>query len=497
MKHLLIALLFIAVSLSCVDNKKVTTVDFRSSWDTTRVLENPHKGWYQHVLDNQTEKYRVKDMALFKSFPGMDHLYIRIAWSFLEPEEGHYDWHLIDEIVNDFVPEGYGISFAISSKETGKYPVSAGQEKNGVQYATPIWVEEAGAKGVVSESGRIKSWSPAWNDPVYLEKLDTFQKAFAQRYDGKPWVRYIDIRSIGDWGEGHTSFSTKIPPTVAEVKDNMNIFLKHFKKTMLVVTDDLLYYGKPDNESSELYQYAVSNGMTLRDDSPMVDWYMEQDLNTWSVSHPQFFDPLYKTKPIVFELQHYSAVKKDGNWIGKNGEGIIPAYAYSGADIMKNAIKTIHATYIGFHGYAEEWLTDNPDLSKELTNMCGYWYFPVQASFSSVMKTGGNMLSVTWLNKGVAPAYFPYSLVLQLRNRDTDENMEIQIQDSGNRKWLPDSEYLENYTFDLPETLSPGMYSLGMKLLYADQGSNRTIEVGIEEDKIKDSFIQLGEFRLP
>ncbi len=59
-------------------------------------------------------------MALFESFPGMDHLYIRLAWSFLEPKEGHYDWHLIDEIVDDFVPKGYGISFAITSKETGK-----------------------------------------------------------------------------------------------------------------------------------------------------------------------------------------------------------------------------------------------------------------------------------------------------------------------------------------------------------------------------------------
>lgn len=495
MKHLFIVLFFFVINWGCI-NKTVTTVDFYSSWDTVRVLKNPHKGWYHHVLDNQIEKYRVKDMALFESFPGMDHLYIRLAWSFLEPKEGHYDWHLIDEIVDDFVPKGYGISFAITSKETGKYPVVVGQEKDGVQYATPVWVREAGAKGVVTESEGARSWSPVWNDPVYLEKLDAFQKAFAERYDGQPWVRYVDVASIGEWGEGHTSNSTKIPPTVAEVKDNLNIFLKHFRKSMLVVTDDLLYYGKPENEVNELYRYAVSNGMTVRDDSPMVDWYLEQNLDTWSVSHPRFYDPLYETKPIILELQHYGMVKEDGNWIGKNGEGVIPAYSYSGADIVRNIIKVMHATYIGFHGYAEEWLTDNPDLSKELANKCGYWYFPVSASYSSVMKHGKNILSISWLNKGVAPAYYSYALILQLRNKNSGENVEIQIRDSGNRKWFPDHECVESYSFNLPETLSTGIYDLGMKLSYEAEGYHQTVEVAVSENRIIDDFIQLGVFEL-
>lgn len=493
MKQILIALFLVVTHASCL-RETVTTVDFRPHWDTLRVLENPHKGWYHHVLDNQTEKYRVKDRVLFDSFPGMDHLYIRLAWSFLEPREGEYDWHPIDEIVRGFVPDGYGISFAITSKETGKYPVVVGQEKEGVQYATPVWVEEAGAKGVVTESDGIRSWSPVWDDPVYLEKLDAFQKAFAARYDGCPWVRYVDIASIGEWGEGHTSYSTKVPPTVAEVKANLDIFARHFRKTKLVVTDDLLYYGKTEAEADELYRYAVSKGMTVRDNSPMVQWYLEQNLDTWSVSHPGFYDPLYRTQPVIVELQHYGVVKDEGNWIGKNGEGILPAYGYSGADIVRNVIRTMHATYIGFHGYAEEWLTDNPDLSKELANRCGYWYFPVRASFPSRMKRGTNSLSVCWLNKGVAPAYHTYALVLQVINRQTGERTEITLPDSGNKRWLPDQEFQETYIFDLPETLPTGVYGLGMKLVYPEETGSRTVDVGISPDRMKEGFIRIGTF---
>lgn len=40
--------------------------------------------------------------------------------------------------------------YAKTCKETGTYPGSVGQQHNGVMYATPVWVEKAGAKGTVT-----------------------------------------------------------------------------------------------------------------------------------------------------------------------------------------------------------------------------------------------------------------------------------------------------------------------------------------------------------
>jgi hypothetical protein len=37
-----------------------------------------------------------------------------LAWAYLEPEEGKFDWSYIDDIVKKYVPLGYGISFLIS-----------------------------------------------------------------------------------------------------------------------------------------------------------------------------------------------------------------------------------------------------------------------------------------------------------------------------------------------------------------------------------------------
>jgi hypothetical protein len=496
MKYILITLAFY-VLCSCSTSPKINEIDFTSGWDTIRVLENPHKGWYHHLLDNGVTKYAISNDSIFQTFPGMDHLYLRLAWSYLEPEEGRFDWSRIDEVVEKYVPLGYKISFRITSKETGKYPNSVGQQLTGIQYATPVWVQKAGAKGVVSEVWGTRSWTPDWDDPVFLEKLNNFHRAFAERYDGQNWLSYIDIGSIGEWGEGHTSFSTKIPPTVAEVKANIDIFLKNYKKSQLVVTDDLIYYGKSNNDEKTLYDYAITNGITLRDDSPLVDWYMQQNLAAWSVSHPHFYDPLYLKKPVIFELQHYGEVKKDGNWRGKNGSEKIEKYGYSGAEVMRNAIKTMHATYIGYHGYAEEWLADNPDLTNELANLCGYWYFPVEASFPSVLKKGTNQISITWINKGVAPAYHSFDLILRLESLNNNKLIDLEPIESNNQEWLPEKTKSENYIFELPADANKGQFLLKFKLIDQSAKTTRIIQTGLKDSFIDENdFAELGKIEL-
>jgi hypothetical protein len=470
-------------------------IDFTSQWDTIRVLENPYKGWYHHLLDNGIGQYQIKDDSIFDAFPGTDHIYLRLAWSYLEPKEGKFDWSYINRVVTKYVSNGYKVSFRISCSETGKYPDNFGEQLNGVLYATPSWVEKAGAKGVIHTEEGIKSWIPKWDDPVFLKKLDQFHKAFAARYDGKPWVRYVDIGSIGDWGEGHTASTTRIPPTVSEVKTNVDVYLKNYKKSQLVAPDELLWYGKSDSDIKKLLIYITSKGISLRDDSPLVDWYIQQFLNTWTIIHPEFYDPLYLQKPIVFELQHYRIVKKDGNWLGKNGTGIIPKYGYSGAEIMRKAIELMHATYIGYHGYAEDWLADNPDLTKELANRCGYWYFPVKAKVPIKMAKGENILNVEWLNKGVAPAYNVFSMVLRFEARQPENSFDLIINDSDNMKWLPGKIQIEKHRFSIPFKAANGQYNLMFKLV--DQSNKMEIKLGLKE-KItgNQGFINLGKVNI-
>ena len=78
------------------------------------------------------------------------------------------------------------------------------------------------------------------DDPIYLEKLGNFLAAFAKRYDGRPEVAFVDIGSVGIWGEGHTSRTIKLSPEETQriVKLHIDLHLRHFRRTLLVVNDD-------------------------------------------------------------------------------------------------------------------------------------------------------------------------------------------------------------------------------------------------------------------
>ncbi|MCK0147216.1 beta-galactosidase [Arenibacter sp. F26102] len=479
-----VALVF---SCSIKQNFRPQKTDLVNKWDTLRPLVNPDKGWYHHMLDNGIESYLVQDENDLTTFIGMDHLYLRLAWAFLEPEEGKYDWSYIDDIVEKYVPMGYKISFRITCKETGGAPGSVPIEVDGIRFATPYWVKEAGATGIERPEYGSASWTPEWGNPIYLEKLDNFHRAFAQKYDGKPWVRYIDVGSIGEWGEGHTYYSTRIPPSKEEIKSHLNLFLKHYQNSLLVVADDLLKYGKSEKDVIELLIFAKEKGFTIRDDSPMVESYIEDYRDTWSVSHPHFFEEVYKTRPTIFESEHYATVKKDGNWIGQNGAGVIPGEKVSGAEIFRNAMKLIHPTYIGFHGYLREWLADNPELTLELLNLSGYWYFP-QSIYTTNYVDGELSFEITWENKGVAPAYSVYQLKGKLIPEDnSNETIEFVIQDSGNKDLMPLEKTTLKYKAALPVDPN-GNYQLAIQLF--DKNSGDPVDIGLTTNiKNNDYFV--------
>ena len=179
--------------------KNRTFFHLEKYWDDAKILNNPHKGWEVHYYSNSLSNYgkRLAPEDSLSDFPGLSNIYMRLAWCYLEPEEGKYNWEVIDSVINRWVKWGKTVSFRITTKETN------------FVYATPEWVRKAGAKGkfIDEPSLRVKAWAPDYGDPIFLEKLETFHQAFAARYDEKPYMSYVDIGSIGEWGEGHTAYS--------------------------------------------------------------------------------------------------------------------------------------------------------------------------------------------------------------------------------------------------------------------------------------------------
>lgn len=468
-------------------------VDLTPFHDSETPLKNPHKGWYHHYPDNSPKKYRIRKDADLLELPGMDHLYIRLAWSYLEPAQGEFQWDVIDRLIEKWTGHGLGIAFRISCRETSTDPVEQ-------QFATPRWVMEAGAKGDYyykgEKTGPTGPWEPVFDDPVFLAKLESFLRVFAERYDGRPWLRYIDIGSIGDWGEGHTSSGSRLRYGYEQRKPHVDLHLKYFKKTQIVVSDDFVYGIQDPDERKRMHRYIVDNGITYRDDSILVDWYVKQYPDTFCVRSPQFFADAWRQGPNVLELQHYGSVLEDGNWTPDPGSSLARhGGGKTGPDIFRGALRQLRATYIGYHGFAHEWLADNPELTGELLNRCGYWYFPHAAEIPGRWERGKEAkIVIRWENRGVAPAYHAFDLVIRFAGTRTAE---VTVP-SGNRRWLPEPEgglYSQSYAIRVPENLPPGSYALKMKL--RSEAAGRDVGLPLDRELLDDDgFYQLAEVRV-
>ena len=444
--------------------------------DAARVLVNPHKGWYHHFPDNHPNKYQIARDADLLEFPGMDHIYVRLAWAYLEPKEGAFDWAVIDRVIEKWTAHGLGIAFRISCKETSTDRIEQ-------QFATPRWVMEAGAQGGYFRSGQEVGsdgpWEPVFDDPIFLAKLDTFLAAFAARYDRQPWVRYVDIGSIGDWGEGHTHSGSRKDYSFAARKQHVDLHLKHFKRAPLVISDDFVYALKDQAERQALHQHILTNGISYRDDSILVNGYLAGASDRFTVRSPEFFADAYLRTPTVFELEHYGAVKRLGNWEARPGSPVAKfGKGKKGPDYFRGAIELLHATYIGYHGDAREWLTDNPELTKELLNRCGYWLFPKSIELPPTLVAGSRVpLTLTMENRGVAPPYAPYELRVKLSHAG---DRVVRPLATGCKSWLPGVPVSSRHQLPLPSDLKPGDYDLAIALFDLTGGKERPVEFALK-----------------
>ena len=452
--------------------------DLTALHDSRRVLVNPHKGWYHHYPDNHINKYEIARDADLLEFPGMDHLYIRLAWAYLEPHEGEFNWAIIDRIIEKWTAHGLGIAFRISCKETST-------DRPEQQFATPRWVREAGAQGgfyrLGQPTGPDGPWEPVFDDPIFLAKLDRFLAAFAARYDHQPWLRYVDIGSIGDWGEGHSWAGSRKEVGFAARKQHVDLHLKHFKRAQLVVSDDFVYALSDRAERQALHRYLLTHGISYRDDSILVNGYLAGTSDQFTVRSPEFFADAYRQTPTVLELEHYGTVKRLGNWDGRP-DSLVARYGKGkkGPDYFRGALELLHATYIGYHGDAHEWLVDNPEFTREMLNRCGYWLFPVAVEWPEPARVGEHLPLVLRLdNRGVAPPYRRYELRVKFTGGGTNW---VGVLAHADKTWLPGATIVLRQDLALPIRLTPGEYQLSIGLFDRGSAGERPVEFALQAD---------------
>ncbi len=424
-------LLFLAIGNATAQDGWVTV----RPQDTGEALVNPGMGWVLHYYDNIPQNYgsRLEPSDTVDDFPGLSVVYLRIPWSYLEPEEGQFNWSVLDTPAQRWIAKGKQIALRISCSESW------------MRWATPEWVHRAGAKGYDFEPGvGVKEggpyWEPDYDDPVFLHKLDNFLSALAKRYDGNPEVAFIDVGSLGVWGEGHTFASTRRQISVETVKKHIDLYLKHFKCTLLAANDDFSFHG------DETIEYARQKGLTLRDDSVLV----QGGENAYF--HAGMAQAFWRERPVILECEHYGPSKERGYW-------------QDGSKYLQ-AVEEYHASYASIHWWPREFLEENRELIARINMRLGYRLRLVEASWQEQVKLGEKWrVRWRWSNAGVAPCYRGGYPALTLKD-EKGGIVAVLVDERLNVRSLPvgppgSAEAVESQpAFALPFQLKPGVYSV-------------------------------------
>jgi len=65
--------------------------------DNKAVLSNPGMGWYIYYYDGPfSYATGLEPSDELADFPGITVVYLRLPWSYLEPEEGRFNWTVLD-----------------------------------------------------------------------------------------------------------------------------------------------------------------------------------------------------------------------------------------------------------------------------------------------------------------------------------------------------------------------------------------------------------------
>lgn len=315
-------------------------------------------------------------------------------WNKLNTGKGVYDWSSLDALLEDL--DNHGMGYALRVLPYTPSMISGDDTPIENYDWTPSFVYEMGAKkDTATLQGKgFRAQVPVWDDSVYLWAAKEFATALAARYDGDPRIEYIDIRSFGEWGEWHASHldGSEMPSEEVQ-KDMIKHYASVFHKTQLVL---------PSSGMGDVYTYALSLGVTKRDDGLIG-----------IPGRPDSLVRAYKANlPTIAEnIAGYTTMLDFTDQIPGG-------YLKWTPERWVDAIKTAHLTYYvldqdsdcGYYFYK-----DNKALADSMTHVIGYNFMITDALLSTVAgtKETQNTLNITVKNTGVAPCFFDIYMVAE------------------------------------------------------------------------------------
>ena len=437
---------------------------------TEEYLANPHKGCctFQHFNgdalfdgihwseEGPTQfPPRVAEETVPSYLPSTV-AYCRWFWRLMEPEEGRYDFSVIDKALETAGQRGQTLAVRLMAFGSIMQP------------GLPEWYAR-GHPVTVKKARGHEILLPDHDAPAYLEHWGGLVREFARRYDTHPLMESIDITYIGPWGEGAGVCSRE---QCREFSQLWKEAFQHTPRIGMLGSDKMIE--------------AVATGAGWRCDcfgdvsTPGSEEVPKGE--SWNHHFDSYPHSIYRWGRDVWQT---APVHLETCWV--------PMYWYThGFDldfILQQGLK-FHATYFMPKScrLPEAWMERLGSFCQKL----GYRYVLRQALYSLHAPLDGEFRFQVWVeNVGVAPLYRPYQLAIRLRQ--DNQTIVVPLPQTDMRTALP-GDFSFDRNLPVPQGLKKGWVDLSIGIV-----DPRTLQAKVSfavKERYADRWTPLGGFHL-
>lgn len=348
----------------------------------------------------------------YREDPWVSFAYVPVYWSLLEPEEGVYDFAELEERCSfeKWKDDNVRLIFrVITDTPSGKKHMDI-----------PRWLyEKTGGAGTWYDCSYGKGFSPDYENKIFQEAHARLIQALYERYGENPQLAFIQLGSLGHWGEWHVNTNAGIARFLLQAVTDGYVqdYLDYFPAAMLLLRrpyhigakEGLGLYNDSfgQNESHELWLPWISDG-----------YVSDQNGETLS-GMPDF----WKKAPSGGEF----AAAQEDSWYFSETQ-----FAKT-MELMQKSYTTFLGPNVPKCGEYDENTEEN--VEKLLQEM-GYCLGVRKCKITRGLFQRELCVDLQWENTGIAPLYGDWKICLEIRDSAGAEVWSEEL-DSNISSWGP------------------------------------------------------------
>ncbi|HIU16129.1 MAG TPA: DUF4832 domain-containing protein [Candidatus Ventricola intestinavium] len=314
-------------------------------------------------------------------------VYANMTWAQIEPEEGVYAFEAFEEAMHVDMWRDQCKHMVL------RFVMDIPGDR--AHADLPAWLmEKTQGRAYSCEYGQ--GYCPDYTDETLIQAHERVIQALAQRYDGDPFVAYVELGSLGHWGEWHVHEDAGNMP-LEEVRDRYaQAYLDAFDSTFLMMR-------RP-------FRFAAAHQLGLYNDTAG----RKSSTETWLgwIDNGGVYD-------VTGEEDALSPMPdgwKDAPVGGELATSMEPEEMLRGEQLATtlDLFERSHASWIGPGSFkdVERGGEDQPALDA-LMSRIGYRIRVTQAAVT-LEESGAVSLTLTFTNDGIAPFYFDWQPCVRL-----------------------------------------------------------------------------------